>query len=212
MRTTALLDAISAEEEQITVPSCPDWSVRDLVSHINGLAEELSAGRGPSGDPEVWIDQIVADRSEISVAEQLEQFSKHGEAFEALVRDAPQYGLLVSDLMSHEHDAAGALGKESDRSSSGIELVMHAKTSLVEKDLETHGLPGVIRVVGGDHTFEYGTGDVALEVRGDLWEMFRLTGGRRSLAQLQACEHDGDIERYAPGLVHNPLADTDIVE
>ncbi|MGA9277365.1 maleylpyruvate isomerase N-terminal domain-containing protein [Ilumatobacter sp.] len=211
LRTTALLDGICVEDEQRIVPTCPAWRVRDLVSHVNGLAEELSAGRGPSGDPQAWVDQIVADRSDISVADQLEQFATNGPAFEAMLRGTPQLGQLVIDLVSHEHDVAGALGTQSDRSSSGIELVMWSKSRFVEKDLEVNGLQA-IRVIGGEHTFEYGTGDVELEVRGDLWEMFRLTGGRRSMAQLLASDHDGDIERYAPGLVHNPLAETDIIE
>ncbi len=211
LRTTALLDGISDEDERKTVPTCPAWRVRDLLSHLNGAAEEVSAGRGPSGDPQVWVDRVVTDRADIGVADQLEQWAQSGPAFEALLRKVPQAGVLVIDLLSHEHDMAGALGTQSDRSSSGIELVMWAKTSFVEKDLDTHGLQA-IRVVGGDHTFEYGSGDVELEVRGDLWEMFRLTGGRRSMAQLLASDHDGDIRRYAPGLVHNPLAETDIIE
>ncbi|MGA9278545.1 maleylpyruvate isomerase N-terminal domain-containing protein [Ilumatobacter sp.] len=211
LRTTALLDGISADDELRTVPTCPEWRVRDLLSHVNGLAEELSAGNRPTGDPAAWAETLIADRADISVADQLEQFSRNGPAFEALLRNVPQLGQLVIDLVSHEHDFAGALGTHSDRSSSGIELVMWTKTSFVEKDLSTHGL-GAIRVIGGDHVFEYGTGDVELEVRGDLWEMFRLTGGRRSMGQLLASDHDGDIERYAPGLVHNPLAETDIIE
>ncbi|WP_040492159.1 maleylpyruvate isomerase family mycothiol-dependent enzyme [Ilumatobacter nonamiensis] len=211
LRTTAILDGISADDEQRIVPTCPDWRVRDLLSHVNGLADDLSAGRNPAGDTQAWVDQQVADRAETTVAEQLEQWSTSGEAFEGTLRKVPQLGLLVIDLISHEHDIAGALGVQSDRSSSGIEMVMSSKTSTVEKDLVAAGL-NAIRVVGGDNSWEYGQGDVELEVRGDLWEMFRLTGGRRSMAQLLACDHDGDIERYAPGLVHNPLPITDIIE
>ncbi len=211
LRTTALLDGISADDELRIVPTCPEWRVRDLLSHVNGLAEELAAGRGPTGDPQEWADKLITDRADISVADQLEQFATNGPAFEAVLRDVPQLGQLVIDLVTHEHDFAGALGTQSDRSSSGIELVMSAKTSFVEKDLAANGL-AAIRVIGGDHVFEYGSGDVELEVRGELWEMFRLTGGRRSMAQLLASDHNGDIERYAPGLVHNPLAETDIIE
>lgn len=211
LRTTALLDGISAEDEQLVVPTCPAWRVRDLLSHLNGAVEEVCAGRGPGADTQAWVDQIVADRADVSVADQLEQWAVNGPAFEGLLRNVPQVGVLVIDLLSHEHDLAGALGTQSDRASSGIDMVMHAKTSFVEKDLEDNGLDA-IRVVCGDEVYEYGTGPVGLEVRGDLWEMFRLTGGRRSMAQLRATDHDGDIEKYAPGLVHNPLPDTDIIE
>lgn len=211
LRTTALLDGISADDEQRIVPVCPDWRVRDLLSHLNGLAADLSAGRNPSGDPQAWVGQQVTDRAEITVAEQLEQWSTSGEAFEATLRKVPQLGLLVIDLVTHEHDIASALGMQSDRASTGIDLVMSSKTPTVEKDLAAAGL-NAIRVVGGDHSWEYGEGDVELEVRGEFWEMFRLTGGRRSMAQLLASDHDGDIERYAPGLVHNPLPTSDISE
>lgn len=211
-RTMDLLDGITSVDEERTVPTCPDWRVRDLVGHLTGAADELAAGRGPAGDAQAWVDRVVAERADVSVAEQLERWETSGPALAAIMRDVPQVGVLMIDLLSHEHDLAGALGTQSDRSASaGIEFVMHAKTSFVLKDLDTHGL-NAIRVVGGDHTFEYGTGSVDLEIRGELWEMFRLTGGRRSMAQLLASDHDGDIEKYAPGLVHNPLAMTDIIE
>ena len=69
-----------------------------------------------------------------------------------------------------------------------------------------------VDLVTPERTWRYGEGDVELTVRGSAFELFRLTGGRRSLAQLLASDHDGDMARYAPGLVHNPLPVTDIVE
>ena len=63
LRTTALLDGISDEVEQIVVPTCPAWRVRDLLSHLNGAVEEVCAGRGPGADTQAWVDQIVADRN-----------------------------------------------------------------------------------------------------------------------------------------------------
>ena len=89
LRTTALLDGISADDEQRIVPTCPEWRVRDLLSHVNGLADDLSAGRNPTGDTQAWVDQQVTDRADITVAQQLEQWSTSGEAFEATLRKVP---------------------------------------------------------------------------------------------------------------------------
>ena len=211
LRTAALLDDLSAADEQRIVPSCPEWRVRDLVSHLNGLAADLSTGNGPDGDTQAWVDQQVADRADLSVATQLEQWAESGEAFEQTLRSTPQLGALVVDLVSHEHDIAGTLGVQSDRESSGVALVMSMMGRVFAKDLAQADL-NAFRMVCGEQSWDYGEGEVELEVRGDLWEMFRLTGGRRSMAQILSTDHDGDIERYLPGLVHNPLPEQDIIE
>ena len=211
LRTAALLEGISADDEQRIVPTCPDWRVRDLVSHVNALAADLSAGRGPDGDTQAWVDQQVIDRADLPVSTQLEQWSESGAAFEETLRSTPQLKALVVDLISHEHDVAGAIGTQSDRSSSGVELVMSMMGRVFAKDLQEANL-NAFRMVCGDRSWEYGEGDVELEVRGDLWEMFRLTGGRRSMAQVLASDHEGDMARYMTGLIHNPLPEVDIIE
>ncbi len=210
-RITELLDGVSPEQEQLVVPTCPDWTVRNLLSHNEGLAADLSAGRR-SKDVQAWIDGQVAERSDIDVADQLATWNETtGPAFEAALEQTPQMAALVFDVITHEHDLAGALGVTSDRASDGIPMVMELQARMIAKDLEANGLAPV-RIVTEHETYQYGEGEPGLELRGSLFEMFRLTGARRSADQHRASDHDGDIEPYLTGMHHNPLPLTDISE
>ncbi len=210
-RFTAIAEAMSDADAQLNVPTCPEWSVRDLVAHNVGLASALAAGNGPAGDTQAWIDEIVAGHSGSSVADLLAEWAESGPAFETVLRKAPQMAALVFDVVTHEHDLAGALGTVADRTAQEIALTFDIIGPTITKDLVEHGLAAV-RLTGGDHTWQLGEGEVEVEIRGSLWEVFRLTGGRRSMAQMLACDHDGDLERYVPGLLHNPLPEVDIIE
>lgn len=210
-RLTEIARGITSDAERAIVPTCPAWTVRDLISHNVGLASDLSAGRVPSGDTQKWVDDMVTARAETPVAEQLNEWEDSGAAFEALLLERPQLAALVVDVVSHEHDLAGALGITSDRTAAEIGLVLDLTRRSTGKDLAAHGLSAV-ELVTTDRTWQYGEGDVELTVRGSAFELFRLTGGRRSMNQLLATDHDGDMARYAAGLVHNPLPDVDIIE
>lgn len=210
LRITELLDGITPEQEHTVVPTCPEWTVRDLLSHNEGLAADLSTGRR-GDDLQAWIDGLVVDRAEISVAEQLATWESTGAAFEAALEQKPNMAALVFDVITHEHDFAGALGTTSDRASTGIPMVMELQRDLIGNDLATNGL-GAVRLVTESETYQYGDGEPSLEIRGSLFEMFRLTGARRSAAQHRASDHNGNIEPYLTGMHHNELPATDIIE
>ena len=69
-----------------------------------------------------------------------------------------------------------------------------------------------MQIVTEADTFQYGEGEPGLVLRGSLFEMFRLTGARRSADQHRSTDHDGDIEPYLTGMHHNPLPTADISE
>ena len=196
------------------VPTCPDWTVRDLVSHNVGIATELSAGRGPTGDTQQWVDDMIAERRDQSAADQLAEWAETGPAFAEAMRSSGRLGGLLLDIVAHEHDLAHALGKQGDQTSSAIEAVMDGPESfLLNRDLAAAGL-GAVRLVdtAGGREWVCGEGDAGFTLRASMFELFRLTGSRRSLAQLRASDHDGDLDAYLPGLLHMPAPDVDFVE
>ena len=46
-RVCALVERLDAAELAATVPACPDWTVRDLLSHMVGLGADVLAGDEP---------------------------------------------------------------------------------------------------------------------------------------------------------------------
>jgi uncharacterized protein (TIGR03083 family) len=212
-RIVGLLDGLSGADEQRIVPTCPDWRIRDLVSHMVSISDRLVRGDGPGDDgTDAWVDAGVDARRHFPVAEQLAEWAEVGPRFEAMIADQPKSlsGLLV-DTVAHEHDIAHALGVTGEQDHPGVLLALACCKTMIRSDLASNDLGAVELVVDGD-VWVLGEGTPELTVRGSAFELFRLTGGRRSRAQLLQSDHDGDILRHRPGLVHLPLPEYDIVE
>jgi uncharacterized protein (TIGR03083 family) len=194
------------------VPACPDWTVRDLLAHLTGMAAALGSGSFPSGDVQAWLDELVASRQDRTVAELLDEWERAAPAIEAFLAGmGAGGGQLVYDVVAHEHDLRMALGRPGARDSSGVVACSAAVSMLLERDLEAAGLPAV-RITSGGRTWDVGTGEPELAVALEPFELIRVFGSRRSEAQLRAIAWQGDLDRYLPGLAHMPLPDRDLVE
>ena len=62
MRMQEIAASLSDEEANTIVAACPEWTVKDLFSHVTGLAADLGSGKGPTGDTQVWVDELVTSR------------------------------------------------------------------------------------------------------------------------------------------------------
>jgi uncharacterized protein (TIGR03083 family) len=185
------------------VPACPAWTVRDLFSHVAGIATDLAAGNTPAGgDTQAWVDRQIAERSSTSLAEVVEEWSRSGPAFEALLEAMPRrlWGLTY-DTVVHEHDLRNATGRPGERDSEGVRVAAELGLRLVAADLAKAGL-GAFRAVldGVEHVV--GEGDVGLTLTASSFDALRLLGSRRTLAELRAAAFEGDLDRHLPGLIH----------
>ncbi|MEM9711046.1 MAG: maleylpyruvate isomerase family mycothiol-dependent enzyme [Actinomycetota bacterium] len=211
-RVREVLSDLSPGQEETVVPACPDWTVRNLAAHLAGVAADLVARRNPTGDTQAWVDAQVAERAAVPVAELLDEFDAAGPGFEGLIRNRPRsFAGLLYDVVSHEHDAANALGRPADRSSGGVVLSLDIMFDMVERDLAANGL-GAVRCSDGVRSWEVGEGEVGLTIETDTYELFRLVGSRRSLHQMRDAGFVGDLDAHLPGLCHLPLPTTDLVE
>lgn len=211
-RVREVLGDLTEEQAALVVPACPDWTIHDLAAHLAGVAADLVARRYPTGDTQDWVDAQVAERADASVAALLDEWDEVGPGFEDAIRARPgSFAGLLYDVVSHEHDARGPLGRPGARDSDGVLLSLDIMFNMVERDLDANGLAAV-RCSDGTRAWEVGAGPVELSIETDTFELFRLVGSRRSLAQMRAAGFDGDLDRYLPGLCHLPLPEHDIVE
>ena len=212
-RVSALLADAGVDDASATVPACPAWTVRDVVAHVGGLAVALSTGAGPgAGDVQGWLDALVDARRDRSLAELLDEWQRASAGIEVtLTHMGAGGGQLVYDVVAHEHDIRHALGRGGARDSTSVVACATAMSALLARDLAAHGLPAV-RITSGGRTWDVGEGDHGLAVTLDPFELIRVFGGRRSLAQLRAIDWHGDLDRYLPALAHFPLPDRDLVE
>jgi len=67
-RVIELVAPLTADEAAVRVPACPDWTVRDLFSHMVGLGADVIAGDEPDDHNAAWTEKQVATRRDHDVA------------------------------------------------------------------------------------------------------------------------------------------------
>src|SRR5438128_8980688 len=116
-RVTALLRGVSDEEAKAPVPSCPDWSVHDVLAHLAGVCADVLSGNigGVASDP--WTAAQVDARRDRSVAEILSEWNELAPQVESFANNFPgRVGeQFLTDGVTHEHDIRLWLGRPGAR-------------------------------------------------------------------------------------------------
>ena len=193
------------------VPSCPEWTAHDLVAHCAGIPTALTAGAGPTGDIQAWLDGIVTARREVPVATLTEQWRGCGEAVRPIVEGSG--GMLVVDVLTHEHDLRGALGRPGDRDAPELRAGLQLFADLLAGHVATEGLaPFAVECPDGT-TARSGDGEPGWTLLVDPWEATRVLGSRRTAAEVLAAPARGDAQRYLAVLEgHLPLPEESLGE
>ncbi|WP_299050543.1 maleylpyruvate isomerase family mycothiol-dependent enzyme [uncultured Nocardioides sp.] len=200
-RVVGLLTGLDPRRAGTVVPACPDWTVRDLLSHMVGLAADVLDGDEPDDHNEQWTKAQVEARRDRSVAELLAEW---GELVEDLVAWMGENGSRpLNDVVIHEQDLRGALDQPGARDSDGLRVVRDRLAGRLAD--AAADLPPLLLVeargAGGDPwTFvtRGSADDAACVVSADGFELFRALTSRRTEDQLRAMVVHGDVSPYLP--------------
>ena len=205
-----IVDLVKNGDATAPVPTCPGWTVKDVVGHLGSLL-----GTFIEGDPEqlnspTRNDEQVAARKgwglEDCLAEWDENVGKADAFFES------QMGVIaVSDVLAHEQDIRTALDKPGHRDEEGVVPSIEFALNWVQKKTGDDELP-TLRIVTDDVDKTIGEGDPAVTLRTSTYELWRTLHGRRSLAQVRALDWEGDAESWAGKLCIFGPAEADINE
>jgi uncharacterized protein (TIGR03083 family) len=198
-------DLVAGAGEDIAatrVGACPAWNVKDLFSHVTGIAVDLAAGNRPQGDAQVWVDRQVAERSAASLFDVITEWTAVAPTFESMIEARPDrlWGLTY-DLVVHEHDLRTALGDRSDRATDGVALAARLGLRLAAMDLNARNFPGVRVVIDGE-PFVVGERDPVATVSGSAFDVLRLLGSRRTIEEIRAAHIEGDLDAVLGGFLH----------
>jgi uncharacterized protein (TIGR03083 family) len=188
------------------VPCNPGWTVRDVLSHLAGLADDLTNGRveGAATAPwtaaqvERWRDTDVGEL----IARWIEQAPGVGATIEAFAEFRPPI-----DCHTHEHDVRHALGRPGNRDSELIDVMAerfdHAP---VGRPIEIEYDDAAVVTLSGE-------GRPLTLVGVSRFEIVRSRLGRRSRAQVLAYEwtESPTDDELAMWFAFGP-SDVDIVE
>jgi uncharacterized protein (TIGR03083 family) len=175
---------LAFDAERLMVPACPNWSVKDLVAHLQHVSVEYAAGRheySTQDDVEfavawsrdrprvdAWAQRGVDARRDLSLEGLLDDWAATSPALHRMMvgdnvlPDGVSHEFLgwaaLSDLAIHYQDIRGALGAGPDPQSHAAQLSYAVSTMmLVERARATPGTPA-LRIVTqrGETTFGEG--------------------------------------------------------
>jgi uncharacterized protein (TIGR03083 family) len=204
-RVTSLVTQLDDATLDDPVPACPAWSVRDVVSHLTAVVEDVMEGRltGPPSD-EQTAEQVARFRDR-DLSGVLRRWDELAPSFEEMIDDFTVWPAVL-DVASHEQDIRGAIGEVGARDTDVVRIGADRLLSWLQPSIP-------LRIEVEDAAFEVGPdGNQRIVLRTDRFEAFRWRLGRRSRAQLAAMDWAGDPSPILDGLVIFGPAATDIHE
>lgn len=210
-RVASFVVLLSAEELQTAVPACPGWSVRDLLSHLAGVAADFRAGNLEGAATEPWTARQVTERAGRGPDELLGEWNEAAPEVQTLLDQSPRVAPALIDVVTHEHDMRSALDRPGARDSSGVDFALQRLVGGIDRSLKAAGAPG-LRLVAGKDEFVVGEGEPSATVYVDGYELFRALIGRRSENQIRSYRWQGDADPYVASFSVFPKPATDLIE
>jgi uncharacterized protein (TIGR03083 family) len=202
-RMVALVEDVDAAAEGTVVPSCPAWTVHDLVAHVAGVVDDALAGRVEGAGSDEWTAAQVEAGRERPLRALVEQWAAAAPALEAVLDDLGRPGRqAVFDVVTHEHDLRAALGRPGARDSDGVAVGLTFVGWAITAAAEERGIG--LRVTADDGS-SWGPDDAEAVVSASAFELLRALSGRRSLDQLRALRWEGDRERALDAFTFGPF-------
>jgi uncharacterized protein (TIGR03083 family) len=185
------------------VPSCPGWTVHEVVAHLAGLCQDWVRERfdGYASDP--WTANQIARFADRSMDDMFDAWSEAADAFARLpdntfLGSPPRWAF--GDAVVHEADLRGAtgLGRVPE---DAVLLSVRGAVARWRDVLLTATAPSLLIRSREGHQWrladrEAAPGDEAAEVETSLYEVFRALAGRRSPDQVCAWDWSGDPQAF----------------
>ena len=179
---------LSDDDWAVPTPCTPEWTVRDVLSHVAGIPDDAFAGRMDGAPGEEWTAAQIERNRSFSVPELLERWDAQTPGFadmiQAIGESRPPF-----DCHTHEHDVRQALGRPGNRDSLIIE-----GAALGFAAIDDCPVPLTVELADG-RIVHSGPADAerSVTLRGVTpFELFRSRPGRRSAAQVRAWDWTGD--------------------
>jgi uncharacterized protein (TIGR03083 family) len=196
-RIAALVSDLDDAGLDTIVPATPEWRVRDVLAHCVGVPADVAAGRVDGAGTDPWTAEQVATRDGRSAAELVAEWTEVAPGVEALMDSVPQLGRAVFDLLSHEQDLRGALGRPGCDPATMAEITEGA-VQTVTAAAEAAGFTLRVEIEGSG--VAAGPPDAPLKVVAPSgFELFRAILGRRTVDQVAAWDWSGDPSALLAG-------------
>ncbi|MBW3595003.1 MAG: maleylpyruvate isomerase family mycothiol-dependent enzyme [Actinobacteria bacterium] len=212
-RLCELMTSLSHEELEREVPTCPGWRTRDVLAHLVGIAVDTSDGNIEGAGSDEYTARQIAERKERSVTEMVAEWEERAPAFEQMLDTIHPAisGGIIGDLVTHEQDARGAVGRTGGRDGLAFDLALDSQVRFFGRRIKEAKLP-TLEVRAGAKTWTAGKEEVSGSVEADAFELLRGLTGRRTHNQVRAFGWSVDPGPYLPIFSMYGLPGSDITE
>jgi uncharacterized protein (TIGR03083 family) len=209
-RVIDLVRHLPPERAAMTVPACPDWTVRDLLAHMVGLGVDVVAGDEPDDHNSTWTGKHVTERRDRDVAALVAEWEAVAEPLQAWMRAHNVRPL--GDVIIHEQDLRGALAAPGAQDTPGLHAIRERFVGRLAGRVED--LPPIALVGDGWTWTSHGAADdAAVALRAPDFDLARALVTRRSAAQLRGWTVRGDVTPYLEAFAMlGPLPAADLTE
>lgn len=192
-RVAALVSGLSGAQLRTPMPSTPDWTARDLLSHMVGVGADVIGGDEPDDHNSSWTQAQVEARADRSVPELLEEWRTVAGPLVAWMQEHGSRPL--NDVVIHEQDLRGGVGVPGGRESGGLGIV---RERMVARFADAVAALPAIALAGEQWSWcsSGATEDAAVLVRASDFDLFRALTSRRTADQLRAWTERGDVTAY----------------
>ena len=107
----ALLESLDDDDWATPVPCTPGWTIRDVLSHVAGVTDDIANGRVEGAGTDPWTAAQVERWRDVDQATLIAQWNSQIDGVADLLE---QFGEVRPpiDCWSHEQDVRHALGRE----------------------------------------------------------------------------------------------------
>lgn len=193
--------ARSAEARlDVSVPACPDWTARQVVAHLAGLAEDWVAGDLNDYGSDAWAGAQVTRFADRPIDEVLATWRTAAERFLS-IETSPMGGTpamwAFGDAVVHEADLRPVLAPKTQVPQDATALGLKAAIARWRAELSEASVPPLDVIATDLRTWRIGDPDATAEtVSTTGYELFRALFGRRSRSQIEAWDWSGDPSVY----------------
>jgi uncharacterized protein (TIGR03083 family) len=201
------IDVVRDADPTTTVPACPKWTVKDVLSHVAGIPADVLAGRVDGVATEPWTQAQVDARRSATIAEICTEWQETGAQVDAMVDSfGPTGAQLLFDLTTHELDVRAALGAPAPASLEVYDVALGFVMDNLLADVP-------LRFVADDRAWS-GEGSPVATLTTSKRELIRAVAGRRTRSQIADMSWSGDPTPYLDAFARGPFTfpDDDILE
>lgn len=203
LRISGLLRELDEGDGDRPVPACPAWNVRQLASHVVGVSADIMAGNIADAGSDAWTGAQVTTRADRTLPELIDEWDVVGPQVEAALAGGLLPAQAVFDLVTHEHDLRGAIGRPGAADEEAVAIGLTFVEETWPLVMAGYQIPP-LRIVTGGADMVVGE-DPVVTLHLSPFEALRALTGRRSLAQVAAYDWDTDPGPWLPAFTWGPF-------